>query len=531
MSEDIDRLLDAGAAAHSAGDNLAAALAYARVLARSPNHTAANLLAMCLAQDAGDWAAARDFERRAGARPGAAGPIWPPEDLVRFARLLLAQGRPDLARALIINVEIMRNAPDVSQLRAAIQAEQDKLVGPPPASEAFTRDFIVICPIWVGSPAELELLDFWRAAIERFNPGLEWLMIDDGSPPQMLAAAGFGPAVARFDIAGADPVAIRLDAPRSVASFPSNVGHLKNSLGQDGWSRSIVTGVKTAIANGYRHLVVLEMDMYTRLDLRAIVADMRASGAKAVTTRVNPWGFIETALMALDVAHLATIRFVDRYDWKRPFLTPKPEWVYEAILRDVTIMPWRGGRNDFGRFDAAAIERLDLLTHCKDRSLYRRFIEGGAGPAPQDAAALCERARSLVAEQRLEEALACYDSALRIRPADIAALNGRGRMLERLQRFDEALACYDTVLEIAPAIAEAHCNRGNALAKARRFEEALASYDRALTIRPDYPAALNNRNWALQEAFASASFKKTKKEKATASAEQESAPGAGRPGD
>jgi tetratricopeptide (TPR) repeat protein len=513
MNEEIDRLVDAGVAAHCAGDSLAAALFYARVLLRSPTHTAANLLSMCLAKDAGDWAAARDFEGRAGARPGAPSPYWPPEDLLHFARVLLAQGRPDLAMGLVINVALHPKAPDVAQFRAEIEAAQDKLVGAAPADDAFTRDLLIICPTYLGSPRELELLNFWRAAVARFNPGIDWLMIDDGSPKDMMTAGNFGAEVARFEMPGEDAEPVPLGAKHTIASFRTNAGHLRNSRGQDGWSRSIATGVKTAIANGYRHLVVLEMDMYTRLSLRKIVEGMRVSGAKAVTARVKPWHFIETAFMALDVAHVARIRFTDRYDWKKPFLTPKPEWVYEAILRDVTIMPWTGGRNDFGKFDPAAIAELDILTHCKDVNLYRRYIEGAVPEAQQGAAALRERAKSLAADKRLDEALACYDDALRIDRDDVAALNGRGLVLEQLNRFDEALTCYDRVLEIDSGIAGAHCNRGNVLGRLQRFEEALASYDKALAIKPDHPAALNNRSWALQEAFSLASFKKTKKEK------------------
>jgi tetratricopeptide (TPR) repeat protein len=164
-------------------------------------------------------------------------------------------------------------------------------------------------------------------------------------------------------------------------------------------------------------------------------------------------------------------------------------------------MPWTGGRNDFGNFDSAAVERLDLLTHCRDIAFYRRFIEAGPPAAGRGVAALCARARSLAAEKRFDDALALYEEGLRLEPDDISAHNGRGLMLERLGRFDEALACYERVAAIDPAIPAAHCNRGNVLSRLRRFEEALASYDRALAIRPDYPAALNNRAWALQEAF------------------------------
>ena len=500
MADEIADLLDAGVEAHCRGELVAASIAYARALARAPTHAAANFLAMALAQEAGDWAAAREFEGRAGARPGR-GPVWPREDMLRFARFLRARGRPDLAMAMALNIALHGEGPEIQALRAALAEDQARLAGPAPDPAAFSRDLLVVCPIYLASPRDLELLALWRTAIEKFNPGLDWLMIDDGSPAAMIAAAGFGPEFAEIAMPGEDPAPIALESPRTLARFAANAGHLRSSRGRDGWSRSVATGMQAAIASGYRHLVVVEMDLYTRLDFRAIVAEMRAAGEKAVTTRVKPWMFIETALMALDVRHLAAIRFTDRYLWKQPYLTPKPEWVYEAILGDVAIRPWAGGRNDFGAFDGAEVARLDLLTHCRDVGMYRRFVEAGAPAPPSGAAPLCARGRALAAERRFDEALACYDEALRLAPRDLAALNGRGLVLERLERFEAALACYDEVVALDPAIAAAHCNRANALGRLGRFEEALAGYDRALALRPDYPAARNNRAWALQEAF------------------------------
>jgi tetratricopeptide (TPR) repeat protein len=104
---------------------------------------------------------------------------------------------------------------------------------------------------------------------------------------------------------------------------------------------------------------------------------------------------------------------------------------------------------------------------------------------------------ALHALKRSDEALACYDRALALRPDYAEAHYNRGNVLGGLKRFDEAVASFDRALSLRPAYAEAFCNRGVVLYALRRFEEALASYDRALALRPDYIEALCNRGNAL----------------------------------
>jgi protein O-GlcNAc transferase len=86
--------------------------------------------------------------------------------------------------------------------------------------------------------------------------------------------------------------------------------------------------------------------------------------------------------------------------------------------------------------------------------------------------------------QRFEEALACYDRALAIRP-DADALNHRGNVLRNLKRFDDALVSYARALAIKPDHSDALNNRGAVLSDLKRFDAALGCYDRALAINPD----------------------------------------------
>jgi predicted O-linked N-acetylglucosamine transferase (SPINDLY family) len=66
-----------------------------------------------------------------------------------------------------------------------------------------------------------------------------------------------------------------------------------------------------------------------------------------------------------------------------------------------------------------------------------------------------------------------------------------------MARFDDALAAYDTALRLRPGHVETHNNRGNALQAIARLDDALSAYDTALSLRPDYADAHSNKLLAL----------------------------------
>jgi Flp pilus assembly protein TadD len=99
---------------------------------------------------------------------------------------------------------------------------------------------------------------------------------------------------------------------------------------------------------------------------------------------------------------------------------------------------------------------------------------------------------ALARQGKLDEAIAHYSEALRINPAYAQAHNNLGAALATQGKLDEAIAHYSEALRINPAYAEAHNNLGVALATQGKLDEAIAHYSEALRINPAYAEAHNN---------------------------------------
>jgi len=96
---------------------------------------------------------------------------------------------------------------------------------------------------------------------------------------------------------------------------------------------------------------------------------------------------------------------------------------------------------------------------------------------------------------RLDEAVARYEEALRLRPDYAEAHNNLGNALESMGRTPEAIAHLEEALRLKPDYAEAHNDLGIALSSAGRMPEAIAQYEEALRLKPDlFQASFNLGN-------------------------------------
>ncbi|QMS88265.1 tetratricopeptide repeat protein [Nostoc edaphicum CCNP1411] len=98
-----------------------------------------------------------------------------------------------------------------------------------------------------------------------------------------------------------------------------------------------------------------------------------------------------------------------------------------------------------------------------------------------------------------EEAIASFDSSLKIEPDFHQAWIGRGVALEKLERFEESIASFDSALKIKPDDHEARYNRGLTLEKLGQHEEAITSFDSPIKIKPDDHEAWYNRGNTLMD--------------------------------
>jgi tetratricopeptide (TPR) repeat protein len=91
---------------------------------------------------------------------------------------------------------------------------------------------------------------------------------------------------------------------------------------------------------------------------------------------------------------------------------------------------------------------------------------------PDHATAYYNKGNTLQALNRLDEALTCYDNAIRLKPDYADAYYNKGITLKALNRLDEALTCYDNAIRLKPDYALCHCNKGKLLLDLGRQNEA-----------------------------------------------------------
>ncbi len=95
---------------------------------------------------------------------------------------------------------------------------------------------------------------------------------------------------------------------------------------------------------------------------------------------------------------------------------------------------------------------------------------------------------------RLSDAIAEYETAVRLQPEDAEAHNNLGVALSHLPgRRNDAAAQFEAALRLQPDYAEAHNNLGLAWSRMPgRLNDAIAQYQAVLRLQPDYAVAHNN---------------------------------------
>ncbi|MEW6619494.1 MAG: serine/threonine-protein kinase [bacterium] len=114
-----------------------------------------------------------------------------------------------------------------------------------------------------------------------------------------------------------------------------------------------------------------------------------------------------------------------------------------------------------------------------------------------EAGELYNKGAALLNLGRLQEAVSCFDKALKINPRDAEVWYNKGFALGNLGRHQEAISCYDEALAINPRYAEAWGNKGNVLRRLGKHQEAISYFDEILKINPREALAWYNKGLAL----------------------------------
>ncbi len=107
---------------------------------------------------------------------------------------------------------------------------------------------------------------------------------------------------------------------------------------------------------------------------------------------------------------------------------------------------------------------------------------------------------ALLAEGRIEEALAAFRQALELKPDYAEAHNNYGMALAKKGESEEALREFKEALRLKPKLARAHNNLGIALGKRGQLIESEAEFREALRLDPSFADAHYNLGLALDEA-------------------------------
>jgi tetratricopeptide (TPR) repeat protein len=99
---------------------------------------------------------------------------------------------------------------------------------------------------------------------------------------------------------------------------------------------------------------------------------------------------------------------------------------------------------------------------------------------------------------KVDEAIECYQKAIKLDPKIAEAHNNLGLVLHGKGKVDEAIACFQKAIALAPKDANAHNNLGFALQGKGNVDKAIECYKQAIAIDSRHVKAHTNLGGALQ---------------------------------
>jgi tetratricopeptide (TPR) repeat protein len=108
------------------------------------------------------------------------------------------------------------------------------------------------------------------------------------------------------------------------------------------------------------------------------------------------------------------------------------------------------------------------------------------------------KGNACVSSGEFNEALACFEQLISMRPLDPAVYNNLGSTLVRLKRFSEAVERYRQAARLAPDSADIQHNLGCTLEQLRWLDQAVVCYREAVRLNPRLDGSWNNLANCLQ---------------------------------
>jgi Flp pilus assembly protein TadD len=79
-----------------------------------------------------------------------------------------------------------------------------------------------------------------------------------------------------------------------------------------------------------------------------------------------------------------------------------------------------------------------------------------------------------------DNAIQCYEKALKIDPDDPSVWNNKGNVLEIMKEYEEAKKCFEKAVTLNPRYASAWNNLGDIYNKLARYNEAISCFEKAI---------------------------------------------------
>ncbi len=138
-----------------------------------------------------------------------------------------------------------------------------------------------------------------------------------------------------------------------------------------------------------------------------------------------------------------------------------------------------------------AYYRANQKDKAQDQFLAAFTLNPAAAPQldSQDADEWLKIGNAHAALSQLDEALAAYQTVLKIKPDKAAAFTNIGVVYYQSGKFDDAVQQLKKALEIEPDDAETHYMLGATYVQQQKFDEAEKSFNTAITLKPDLAPA------------------------------------------